>query len=371
LFAAEGTLPQPDGTRKRQTFYARTAAAADAKLAAAKAAAGQGLPTRSARQPLGQYLRWWLEHVQRPRVAPSTYEHQEMLVRRHLGPDLGTVPLATLSAQQLAAFYGRKRRAGYAPGTIQGMHALLSAALAAAVRWELVPRNVAQLARQDVPTGPRAEPRVLDVEPAQRFLTAARGERLEGLYMVALYCGLRRGELAGLRWQDVDLEGAQLHVRQKAIRVHRRLVEDAPKGKRARTLDLPASVVAALRAHRTRQAVERLAAPSWARPDLVFTTPLGEPLNPASLNTNHIKRVLRRAGLEGLSAHSLRHSFVSLALREGIDVAIVSQMAGHASPDITLRVYRHVLGGERKGAAERLAKLLDAPPEATMEDELL
>lgn len=361
-WVAAGAIPQPDGTRRRQTFYGPTAAAAQARLAAARAQADSGLPTRGGRQPLGAFLRWWLEHVQRPRVAPATYELTERLIRQHLAPALGTVPLAALTAQQVAAFYAHKRRQGYAPASIGQMHATLRTALAAAERWGLVARNVATLARADLPRAAPAPVAVLDVEPARRFLAAARGHRLEALCIVALYCGLRRGELAGLRWQDVDLDGARLHVRRKAIRIGRRILEDAPKGGKARTLDLAPPVVAALRAHRARQAAERIAAPEWARPDLVFVTRLGALLNPTGINTNVVRPLIRRAGLGGLTAHGLRHSFASLALAGGADAAAVAADLGHASAVTTLRTYRHVLPSERGRVARRVADLLADEP---------
>jgi len=351
-------LPLPDGRRVRQAFYGPDAAAAEGKMLAARQAALAGLVPAD-RQPLAAFLQSWLEQVKRPRVEASTFERQEAIVRLHLVPALGHHRLGALRPQHVALFLGERQRAGYAPGTVRQLHAVLHNALQTAVRWELVPRNVAALAAADLPRLPRREPPVLDPTAARALLAAAPRDRLGALYVVALTTGLRRGELCGLRWADIDLERARLHVRQQHSRTRAGLAEKLPKSKRARVVDLAALTVEALRAHRAAQAQERLAQPgSWPRPDLVFTTPTGAPLHATPLGSYHFRRFLAAAGLPPLTLHGLRHSFASLLLSEGEDLATVSAMLGHADPAITLRVYRHLFEGEGRRTARRLDALL-------------
>src|SRR5262249_15840352 len=156
---------------------------------------------------------------------------------RHLIPAFGSRPLAKLTPQEIQACYTRKLADGYAPGTVRQYHAVLCNALNTAVRWGLLVRNPAALV--DLPKVPRREGQVLDAEPARRLLEAARGDRLEALYVLALTTGMRQGELLGLRWDAVDLDTGMLHVRRKLLRARRQLVENAPKTESGRrSIDL-------------------------------------------------------------------------------------------------------------------------------------
>ena len=142
-----------------------------------------------------------------------------MILRRHLIPALGKRPLPKLTPQEIQAFYAQKLADGYAPGTVRQMHAVLCNALNTATRWGIIPRNPAALV--DLPKLAKREVPVLDAEPARKLLQAARGERLEALFVLALTTGARQGELLGLRWQDVDLDGGQLHMSPGTRRLRR------------------------------------------------------------------------------------------------------------------------------------------------------
>ncbi len=349
-----GRLPRDPETGQRPAVYGHSEAEVALKLA-------QRLLDRQARlappdrQLLRDYLPRWLEEVKRPRLAASSYAAYDDMIRAHLTPGLGHLTLARLTPAAIQRFYAAKHQAGYAPASIRLMHSILRAALQTAVKWSLVPRNVATLV--DVPALPKRDVAVLDEGPAKRLLAAARGDPREALYVVALTTGLRRGELVGLRWADVDFEAGRLHVRQKHYRVRRRLIENAPKGGRQRTVPLPRLAAEALRRHQVRQATVRLGM-LWARPDLVFTGHDGRPMDAGSFSSAWLPALLKRAGLPRMTGHQLRHSFASVLLKQREDVAVVSELLGHASPEITYRVYRHVLRGEATAAIERLDALL-------------
>jgi integrase len=348
-----------NGKRHRRYFSGATRREVQAQLDQARRLHDQGTLATGPRQTVEQFLQHWFTEVKRPKVEPGTYERQETILRLHLLPALGKRPLAKLTPQEIQGFYSQKLAAGYAPGSVRQMHAVLSNALNTAVRWDLIPRNPASLV--DLPKLTKPEAEVLDAEPARRLLRIAVDDRLEALFVLALTTGMRQGELLGLRWQDVDFEAGLLHVRQKLQRVRRQVLEGPPKTAAGRrTIELSRLGADALRRHRVRQAEERLqCGPAWGRPDLVFTTTSGQPINACTVRNWHFPRLLRRAELPKLTFHRLRHSFATLMLSRGESISVVQQLLGHSSPSITLGVYRHILPGEQRGAIDRLAALLE------------
>ena len=196
-------------------------------------------------------------------------------------------------------------------------------------------------------------------EEARAFLQAARGDRFEALYMVAVTCGLRRGELLGLKWTDLDLgEG-----RVKTLRVARQLqrLSDgsglqlvAPKGGKGRTVRLPPLAVEALKAHRARQAEEKLRAGSlYEDTKLVFATEIGTPLEASNVDRRSFKPLLEEAGLRDIRFHDLRHTCATVLLSEGVNPKLVQELLGHVDIKMTLGTYSHYLPsmGDQTAAA--------------------
>ncbi len=344
----------PDGRRK--AFYGKTRQEVAQQLAQALHARHQGLPLASERQTVGQYLTWWLTTAQ-PTLRPRTYARYQQLVRLHLGPGLGAIPLARLGPPQVQAFLQAKRAEGLSPRTVQFLHAVLRRALGQAERWGLVARNVARLVSPPRVERPEVQP--LTVAEARRLLEAARGDRLEALYTVALALGLRQGEALGLRWQDIDLHQGTLTVRYQLQRHAGAFSLVEPKTARSRrTLTLPAVALEALRQHRARQAEARLRAgplwqpPAWA-PDLVFTTGVGTPLDARNV-VRHYHRLLQRAGLPRLRFHDLRHTAASLLLAQGVSLRVVMETLGHSQISLTANLYTHVVPALQREAAARM-----------------
>ena len=170
-----------------------------------------GLPIDVPRQTVAQYMDRWLADVAKPTVRASTYKSYESYVRLHIKPALGHHSLAKLAPQHVQAFLNSKSAAGLSPRTVQYIRAILRRAIGQAMKWGLVARNVAALV--DLPRSRRAEVRPLTPELARAFLDAAKGDRLEALYAVAVALGLRQDDALGLRWADVDLGGGTLRVR--------------------------------------------------------------------------------------------------------------------------------------------------------------
>jgi integrase len=225
------------------------------------------------------------------------------------------------------------------------------------VRLGVIARNVALLT--DPPRQSATEREPFTAEEARALLAAAEGDRLAALYRLALTLGLRRGELLGLRWQDLDLDAPTLRVTRSLQRIGGAIVLKEPKTKRSRrTLSLPASAVAALRAHRDRQAWERKAAGGrWIESGMVFTTPIGTATDPDNLNKAY-KALLARPGLRDQRFHDLRHTAATLMLRDGLPVHEVSAVLGHSQTSTTLNVYSHVLPGANDRAAAAMERLL-------------
>jgi len=236
---------------------------------------------------------------------------------------------------------------------VQQVHAVLRNALAAAMREELIGRNVASLVRVSAPS--YEVNRGLTVDQARQLLTAAEDDRFHALYVLALYLGLRRGELLGLCWADVDLRAGTLQVRASLQRVDGELRVVTPKTRTSRrTVPLMGLCVDALRAHRQRQFQERAAGePMWVPTDYVFTSLAGTPVEPDNLRRSwHPLR--ERVGLGAVRFHDLRHTCVSLLLDLGAPPHVVREIVGHADLGVTMTIYAHASQEEKRLALGRL-----------------
>jgi integrase len=347
-----------DGKRRRKFVYGRTKAEALAKLRQAQRQAAEGTLVVSERTTVEQFLKSWLDAV-RPTLRPGTWRRYEQYVRVHTVPVIGRVKLAKLTPQHLQRLYTLRLTAGAAPQTVVHLHRTLHRALNQALRWDLVTRNVAALV--DPPRVERPEHVALSPIQARRLMQVAKGERLEALYTLALMTGLRRGELLGLRWQDVDLESRRLVIRRSLqIDGEGRWVLGAPKTKRSRRpVLLTATAAEALRRHRDRQAAEReQAADLWHDQDLVFANTVGNPVGEKELLHRSFYPLLERAGLPKVRFHDLRHSTATLLLGEGVHPKIVSELLGHSQIGITLDTYSHVTLTMQQEATDALERLI-------------
>ncbi len=354
-----------NGKRKRKYLYGVTRAEVAEQLTKVLRDKAQGLPVALERQTVGHFLEDWLEQSVRPRVRPRTFESWRLIVRRHIVPALGSVPLQKLSPQNVRTLLNRKLADGLSAQTVRHIRTVLRRALGEAVKFGLIVRNSAALV--DGPRIPHHEIHPLTPEEARRFLDAAKGERLEALYSVALAVGLRRGEALGLRWQDIDLDQRVLTVNQTVQRVSGKLRFLEPKTEHSRrTISIPDTVVAALRTHRIRQLEERLAAgPLWKDFGLVFATRIGTPLEPRNVHRD-FKRILAKAGVPNQRFHDLRHAAASLLLAQGVSPRVVMELLGHSRIGITMDTYSHVIPSLMREAADKMDQILAGGSEATV-----
>jgi integrase len=326
------------GHRERRFVYGRTWDECHDKLVEMKSKTAQGIPLAVKSWTVERYLTFWLTDVAGPRLRHTTVSGYEGIIRTHLVPGLGRKRLDRLAPQEVRQFLAERRRSGLSVRMVQYIHAVLRNALQNAVREELIARNVAKLVQVETPDYEVG--RGLTVDQARRLLDVLAGTRWHSLYVLALMLGLRRGELLGLRWSDIDLEAGMLTVRQNLVRAGGELRIQPPKTRRSRrTLPLPEAVILALRRQRESQDRDRRAAgSSWAANDLVFATGLGTPIEPRNM-TRHFYTVRDRAGLGNL--RFLRHTCITLLLGMGTPPHIVQAIAGHSHIDVTMTIYAH------------------------------
>lgn len=315
------------------------------------------MPTRSAK--LSEWLPYWLDNVVQPRRKLSTYDKYEAHVRLYLVPMIGSKRLESLSVADVRRFLVQLEKKTTA-ATAKESHRVLRTALTAACREELITRNVATLVEPPRPKVRELSPWSLD--ETLDFLAAARRDPLYAAFVLAIAMGLRRGELIGLRWADVDLDHRVLYVRQQIQWRRGVLYDDDPKGRRRRAVPLPAMCIAPLRWHRMRQNDQRArAGEAWKGSDYVFTTRTGSPVEPRNVYRS-FTRVAASAGLRVIRLHDARHGCATLLTAAGVAPRVVMEILGHSQISITMDVYTHVVQDTQREAISHMDRLLKRRP---------
>jgi len=353
-----GRVRLPNG--KRKYVYGRTRGEVSRKLTEVLTAMHEGRVVATSRLSTEQYLRTWFEG-HRTRVRASTAAAYETLLRNHIYPSIGRLPLSRLEVHHHESMYALKIEEGLAPATVRQIHAIVRKALDRAAVVGTVPRNVGALAKP--PRVPKHEIQPLTAAQASALLAAAAGDRLEALYVLSLTTGMRIGEVLGLRWADVELDGHHLQVRH-TLRHHRSgggWTLGEPKSARSRRrIRLSSVAILALRVHRARQAEERLAlGPAWEAHDFVFANRKGTPIRANNLRRRSFAQLLEASGLPASTRlHDLRHTAATLLLLQNVHVKVVSELLGHASTSFTMDRYAHVLPPMQETAANAMDALL-------------
>ena len=341
---------------RRHSLYAKTRREAQERLRKALTDADHGIRPTGARLSVAAYLEDWLTTSVAIRCRARTAASYRETVARYITPAIGTVALGKLTPEHVGRMLADLTTRGtLSPTTVRYAHAVLRIALGRAMKSGKLPRNVATLT--DPPARVDRELRPLTGEQVATFLDSVASERLRALYVAAIGLGLRQGELLGLRWSDVDLEGGMVAVRYQLQMTTRTLAE--PKTDRARrTLRLPAEVHEALRDHRRRQLEERIAAGrKWVDEDYVFTTRQGRSLMARNvLRSFHAH--LAKVGLPRQRFHDLRHAYATLLLEDGEELAVISRTLGHSQISTTADVYAHLTPATLERTAARMDALL-------------
>jgi integrase len=328
------------GTRKRVTVYAATRKQAADRMRQAQELNSQGVPVPDRSWKLGDWLDYWLENVITPNRRPATYALYEMIARLYLKPALGTAPLTRLSAARVQAFLNEQLAAGQSIRQVQVMRTVLSSALTRAMREELLMRNVARLV--ELPGWDRLPIVPWTANEARGFLAAARDDPLYPAFVLLLLYGLRRGEVLGLRWTDVDLDGGEIRVRQQIGRANGEL-RVGPVKTNAGKRDLPMLPLAVdvLGIRHQAQAADRAElGRAWQDNGLVFTTRTGRPVEPRNF-VRSFHRICAASGIRGIKLHHLRHTTATLLKNLGVPARDAQLILGHSRLAVTQEIYTH------------------------------
>jgi len=332
---------------------------AEAALAEALERVRRGDMFDARRVTVGEFLDSWL--ASKRNIRPTTARAYAGHIRVYLKPLIGTVPLSALRAEHLDRMYeairaGKLRRAP-GPATVRRVHATLRTALQSAYRRRLISYNPAGQVELD--SEPTREREVWTPSELATFLAHSGSDRLGAAFRLIAFTGLRRGELCGLRWRDLDLDAKTATICQQLVESGGALIFGEPKTKKgARVISLDTDTVTSLRSHKAAQAAERLAwGPAYNGLDLVFCREDGSPVRP-----DHVSRLFislsEAAGLPRIVLHGLRHTHATHALAAGVDITVVANRLGHARSSFTADTYTRVLPEVDRQAADLIAQMV-------------
>jgi integrase len=340
-----------NGKRRRRYLYGATKAEVLEKLHATQADARTGLLVEPNRLTLGEFVRHWMKTSAEQRVRPTTLVTYRSLLDRNVVPYLSGTRLDKLQHVHLDAWHAQMERNGASMRTRRSAHVLLGTILRRAVKLGLIARN--PLDRVDKPRVPEVEIQAFTPDQVRVLLDAARGHRLEALFVLAVTTGARQGELFGLEWRDVDLDAGMLTIQRTLLEAACKLSVGEPKTRKSRrSLNLPVQAVEALRTHRSRL-------PAVPHPTMrIFTDTEGRPLRKSNFIRRDWHPLLAKADLSYLKFHSLRHSHVTMLLAAGGNLKAVSERVGHSRTSMTSDVYAHAVQGMQQELADKLDQLI-------------
>jgi integrase len=315
-----------------------------------------GTYVEASKETVAAFLDRWLCDV-RTRVTLKTHERYAQICHKNINPLIGAIPLAKLKPEQISEAYAkalatgrRDGEGGLSPRTVRQMHAIVKSALAQAVKWEILARNPAAVVKG--PKVGRAAMQTYDLDQTAQMIEAARNQRVFIPALLAVLCGMRRGEIAALRWRHVDLEAAQLAVVESVEQTKAGVRFKEPKSGHGRTVALSATVVAELKTHRVQQAEELLrVGKRLSDDDFVVAQADGSPLLPHSIGQEWTRFLGRHRDLPRVRFHDLRHAHATHLLASGVHPKVASERLGHSKVAITLDLYCHVLPNMQADAA--------------------
>lgn len=315
--------------------------------------------TKEGKYTVGQWLDEWFDAYAKVKVRASSHQTYKGYIENHIKPNIGDIPIEKLTSLRLQKFYRKLLTEGRVPRiesenqpkglsakTVRNIHQVISSAMSMAVKHKLILSNPAEGC--ELPKVEHREMRTIPAEQLGAFLREAKESGVYELYYLDLATGLRRGELLGLKWDDIDLDQGVIHVRRQVYRIDGEIREVPLKTKHSyRSISISKDAVELLREMKKRKVSE-----------YVFPSPTGGPISPDSV-LHMLHRVLKRAGLPSMRFHDLRHSFATLALQNGVDIKTVSGMLGHFSAGFTLDTYAHVTTAAQKEAANTMRNVLN------------
>ncbi|MFF8453516.1 tyrosine-type recombinase/integrase [Streptomyces albidoflavus] len=353
-----------DGHRVRKFVYGSTYDEAAEKLGKLQEQERNGVPVPSRTWSLGEWLAYWLEHIVKPNREHNTYVKYESKVRLYLVPHLGKKPMARLTPAQLRSFMAELKRSEVPPAARFEVLRVLRNALNRAVREELLTRNVAELV--DMPKVTKKEAKPWSAREAIAFLRSARAHRLYAACVLVLVLGLRRSEVLGLRWQDIDFDQRQFTPLKQVQRVKGigLVLKDLKTESSHAVLPLPEFCARALKERRELQDLERrIVGDAWSQEagqDLIFSSERGGPIDPVGFSRT-FNALVKRAGVRRITVRLARHTCGTLLAFLKVHPKVAQAILRHSQISMTMDVYTHVVGDGEREAVTMLAELLEDP----------
>ena len=346
------------GKQVFKNVLGKTQAEVKEKLQKALAQAGKIDFTKTGKYTVGTWMDAWFENVAKVKVRASSHQTYKGYIENHIKPNIGNIPLEKLTTMDLQKLYhklltkGRverkeseKQPEGLSAKTVRNINQVISSAMDLAVAQKIItesPTNACELPKVE-----HREMQTVAVEQLSAFLNEAKRSGVYEMYYIELATGLRRGELLGLKWQDIDWKNGIIKVRRQVARVDGQIIEAPLKTRNSyRAVTISQQAIEVLKQQKAK-----------TNDQYVFPSPNGGPISPDSVN-NMLKRVLARAGIPKVRFHDLRHTFATIALQNGVDIKTVSGMLGHFSAGFTLDTYAHVTTAAQKEAAQTIGNIL-------------
>lgn len=299
-----------------------------------------------------QFLIDYMENLAKQSVRLTTYNFQLFLVKNHIIPEFRKKKMRVLKPMDIQKFYTKKLENGLSSGYVKSMHAILGKAFRKAMEWGLIQKNIMQMVTP--PKVVNKDVKVWTIEEADKFLKRSKDRKFFIGYVLAIYTGMRRGEIIGLRWHDINIENKTLTINQTLLYTNGNLhfSESKTKGSR-RTITLPDFVIQSLKKHRIRQNEFKLQlGKTYDDHDLVACSWNGQPINPTDINKD-FTMAIKLSGVPKIRFHDLRHTHATILLQMGENPKLVSERLGHAEVGITLNTYSHVLPNMQKDLANK------------------
>ncbi len=352
-----GTSPET-GKQIFKNVLGKTQAEVKEKLKKALADSQKLDLAKQGKYTVGTWMDAWFENVAKIKVRASSHQTYKGYIDNHIKPNIGNIPLEKLTPMELQKFYrklltkGRVERIeskdqpkGLSAKTVRNINQVISSAMDFAMAQRIISENPCKAVA--LPKIEHKEMQTIPAEQLQAFLTEAKATGVYEMYYIELATGLRRGELLGLKWEDIDMKQGIIRVRRQVARIDGKIVEAPLKTKNSyRTVTISPQAIEVLKAQKAK-----------TNDEYVFPSPNGGPISPDSVN-NMLGRVLERAGIPKVRFHDLRHTFATLALQNGVDIKTVSGMLGHFSAGFTLDTYAHVTTSAQKEAAQTMGNVL-------------
>lgn len=313
------------------------------------------------RMTVEQYLKIWLQDYAKRKMRPSTYSIREIIVDRRIIPELGQIELEKLTPMDINKFYRQLEDEGLTPNYISSIHSILRSALKRAIVWQITNKNI--MAGVEAPRVEKTKIKTWSLEEIRTFLDASKDNVCYIAFVLAIFTGMRRGEVLGLRWQDIDLDNKKLTVQQSLYWIPKEgvIFQEPKTDKSVRTIALSDIVIKELKKQKAKQAQHKLIAKGVYKEefDLVCCWPDGSPVKPRNF-LEHFERMIKVADVQRIRFHELRHTHATLLLKMGENIKVVSERLGHSRTSTTSDTYMHVLPDMQQGAADRFENAFEA-----------